>query len=620
MSDFIAQIQAEVDLSSAEKQMQSFLTKYKNDSLSINVELNDSAGKNLDISKQFNNIGRQASQSFSKGFSSVKFNSPIDYAKLQKENQKKINSIAQQMGNEVPAPSSDLKKWATSYTKEQDKVYKQFNSELKKQKDRLASSLQKNDYADRTDASNYLKKLDTIKITDYDKPLQKMESINKEVSSYITNLEQSHKSNLNQINAQIKEQERMQSIRSKEYQSYNNPYREAYQSIGKRDPVFDDMKQYYEEQDKVYKQIADIQNRASSGEFELRNAQNETFLSKYLGQDTETLQRAKIQIEEIKSLQTELSTGKYLNGDSKGIDIIPEDQITKVGQLDEKISQLSNTMKQVRLESSATLGDGVAERSANKVASYMEANTKALKKYGNELKELEQQYRNINTEGEKLQLDNKFRNLQAKISADGLTGKSWLSDFGRAVKQIGQFAGVYGMIQNVAFEVPTKMITAVQDVNKAQIELTKVSDAPLSQLSDYWDEAAESAKKYGSTISDAINSTADWSRLGYSLNESKKLSDATLLMEKIGDNMTQESSSKGIISTLQGFKLQANEVGKIVDVVNEVANTEPIDTSGIFDALSKSASSMSAARNTLEESVALITAAKYYWLNVQKCA
>lgn len=57
MSDFIAQIQAEVDLSSAKKQMQSFLTKYKNDSLSINVELNDSAGKNLDISKQFNNIG-----------------------------------------------------------------------------------------------------------------------------------------------------------------------------------------------------------------------------------------------------------------------------------------------------------------------------------------------------------------------------------------------------------------------------------------------------------------------------------------------------------------------------------------------------------------------------------
>ena len=153
------------------------------------------------------------------------------------------------------------------------------------------------------------------------------------------------------------------------------------------------------------------------------------------------------------------------------------------------------------------------------------------------------------------------------------------------------------------------MVQAVKDINAAQIELAKVSDASSVELSNYWSEAEVSAKKYGATISDVINSTADWSRLGYSLKDAKQLSDATTLMQKVGDNMTQESSSEGIISTLKGFQMEADEVTKIIDEVNEVANTQPIDTAGIFEGLSRSASSMSAANNTLEQTIALITSA-----------
>jgi len=177
-------------------------------------------------------------------------------------------------------------------------------------------------------------------------------------------------------------------------------------------------------------------------------------------------------------------------------------------------------------------------------------------------------------------------------------------------------AGIYAGLQRVMVQLPTEAISAVKDVNAAQIELTKVSNASGTQLSQYWDEASQSATKYGSTISDVISSTADWSRLGYKLDDAKKLSDATSLLQKVGDNMTQESASSGLISTLKGFQMNADEVTKVVDVVNEVANTEPIDTAGIFDGLTRSASSMKAANNTFEETVALITAAKLYWLNV----
>lgn len=73
--------------------------------------------------------------------------------------------------------------------------------------------------------------------------------------------------------------------------------------------------------------------------------------------------------------------------------------------------------------------------------------------------------------------------------------------------------------------------------------------------------------------------------------------------------MTQESSSEGLISTLRGFKLQASDAKKIVDVANQVANTEPIDTAGIFEAMQRSASSLEASGNTYEQAVAMTTAA-----------
>ena len=60
-----------------------------------------------------------------------------------------------------------------------------------------------------------------------------------------------------------------------------------------------------------------------------------------------------------------------------------------------------NTLSQIRDESSKALSPSIASASGNKVVSYMNANSKAVKKYGAELKELEQQYRSMTTVEEK---------------------------------------------------------------------------------------------------------------------------------------------------------------------------------------------------------------------------
>lgn len=330
------------------------------------------------------------------------------------------------------------------------------------------------------------------------------------------------------------------------------------------DRYFQEVKNQIAQQQK----IASIQQEAMSGKYSLNLAKSDTFLSKYEGQSSETLTRARAAVQEYKKLSAEMTA--MANKKNSG-EVIDEVKFSKTADnLVQSGERMKNALEEVRVAESRTLKGNVASTAANNVQKYINDNTKAWKKYKTQLEAVREEYRNAVTEGDKAAADLKFKNIKSSISAEGLTGKGLFDDFKRAIGQVSQFTGAYAIAQNIMRNIPRQIVSAVRDVNAAQIELRKVSDASDSQLVEYWDQAAESAKKYGATVSDVISSTSDWARLGYSLDEAKKLSDITTLLQKVGDNMTQESSSEGIISTLRGFKMQASEAQKIVDVANEV--------------------------------------------------
>lgn len=243
----------------------------------------------------------------------------------------------------------------------------------------------------------------------------------------------------------------------------------------------------------------------------------------------------------------------------------------------------------------------------NRIGKTIETNTKLTDEWIQKLQELQLKAAKVTNVDEFSGVKKQYSNFMSEIGKEGLLGLSFADKFKKSFGQIFQFSGIYSMIQNGIFEIPRQVITAVKDINTAQIELAKVSDASGSQLSSYWDEAANSAKKYGATISDVISSTADWSRLGYNLEDSKLLSDVTTLYQKVGDNMTQETASQNLVSTLQGFNIQASQAESIIDKFNEVSNNFAIGSDGIGEALQRSAASFNASHTSLSKSIALIT-------------
>lgn len=211
-----------------------------------------------------------------------------------------------------------------------------------------------------------------------------------------------------------------------------------------------------------------------------------------------------------------------------------------------------------------------------------------------------------------------INNINASMVAAGETGKTVFSQIGQRLqdmntKLIAQYLSWQDMIRYMRTAINT-----VIELDSAITELRKVSDASTSRLEQSFATSANTAEELGSSITDVINATADWSRLGYDVDQAEELARIATLYVNVGDNINMDDANQSLISTLQGFKIQADDAESIVDKFNEVANNYAIDSGGIGQALQRSAASFNAANTSLSESIALVTATNEVVQNPEK--
>lgn len=155
-----------------------------------------------------------------------------------------------------------------------------------------------------------------------------------------------------------------------------------------------------------------------------------------------------------------------------------------------------------------------------------------------------------------------------------------------------------------------QMVSTVIELDTAMTELKKVTNESDATYARFLDGATERAKKLGASISDTVTATADFARLGYGIDDASTLADVAIIYKNIGDGIEDISTaSESIISTMQAFGIASSDAMSIVDRFNEVGNNFAISSAGIGEAMQRSAAAMASANNTIDETIALITAA-----------
>lgn len=113
-------------------------------------------------------------------------------------------------------------------------------------------------------------------------------------------------------------------------------------------------------------------------------------------------------------------------------------------------------------------------------------------------------------------------------------------------------------------------IQYVKEIDSALTELKKVTDETEATYDRFLNTAAKTADKVGSTIKEVVSSTADFARVGYSLEDAVKLSETAQILMNTSEYTDISSASDALISALKSFGYGAQESLHVVDIFNEI--------------------------------------------------
>ncbi len=200
-------------------------------------------------------------------------------------------------------------------------------------------------------------------------------------------------------------------------------------------------------------------------------------------------------------------------------------------------------------------------------------------------------------------------NTGTAIKQAGEDTQTWTSRIKGLTEKFSTWFSITRVVM-AAYRVVRQMVESVIELDTAMTELKKVTDETDATYDRFLTNATTRAKELGATISDVVTASADFARLGFRIEEAEKLADAAIVYKNVGDGIDDISiASESIIASMQAFGIEAKDVMTIVDKFNEVGNNYAISSVGVGEALLRSAAAMKSANNTLDETIALATAA-----------
>lgn len=226
----------------------------------------------------------------------------------------------------------------------------------------------------------------------------------------------------------------------------------------------------------------------------------------------------------------------------------------------------------------------------------------------------------FNTYGDKIKAKDFTQGNSNQMTKDWSELKKYIQDTGLETDKLSvKFKKLFGT--NLASQLASQAINELRqglqqvyqnvvDIDSAMTELKKVTDETSGTYSKFLSEAGDRAKNLGVSISDVVNATADFARLGYNLEEATQISDSAVMFKQVGDGVqSMDDATSDIISAMKAFNIEADKSLTITDRYNEVGNSFSITSAGVAEALKRSASSLHTAGNDIDQSIGMIVAA-----------
>ena len=242
----------------------------------------------------------------------------------------------------------------------------------------------------------------------------------------------------------------------------------------------------------------------------------------------------------------------------------------------------------------------------NKTLSWLKNNSNAAKKYGETLEKLAEQQKSATNNEDLRNYTKQVNAIKAEASALGKTGKSFSEELSRGFKQIAQFAGTYGLIQEVP-QLIMRSVSELKEMDDILIEISKTSDLTTSQLKQLGKDSFDNASKYGKTANEYLLGVQEMSRSGFYGKQGEAMAELSILGQAAGD-MSADVSNAYLLATnaAYGYKGSVEKLTAVLDGQNYITNRHSVSMLDMAEATTQAGSMAAQSGVQVNELSALI--------------
>lgn len=282
-----------------------------------------------------------------------------------------------------------------------------------------------------------------------------------------------------------------------------------------------------------------------------------------------------------------------------------EEIINLARTLDSEMNKVTNSIRKMNAEYAK---DSEILSFNKQVTEFYDKNSKAHAKFGNALRKMMNDT-SVGAKRTNAELDEMKKNFIDIQSSARQTGKLGLSFFDSIKQQASKFVQWFGVSSIVTTGIGQfkKMYQAILDIDTAMNNLYKVTDETDDRYTKFLDNACDKAGELGRTVSSLVEQTANWSKLGYNLDDAEKLAEISSIYANVGE-VDDETAVSDMVTAMKAFNIEASNAITIVDRLNTLGNKYATSAKDLGTGLSNSASALALAGNSIDETLAMITA------------
>ena len=284
-----------------------------------------------------------------------------------------------------------------------------------------------------------------------------------------------------------------------------------------------------------------------------------------------------------------------------------EELVNTYRKFDSQLQKVNNSLESIKLKTpsiSKELSEVERNTFKHQVEAWIRINSNA-KEFHGRMREILAQLDLVDTNTAFQKLKKDFKEINAEASAAGVKGKSFIDTFKNGVQSFTEWTFGSSAVMQIMNGIKN-MGHAVYDVDTSMTNLYKVTDETESKYSEFLINSGKNAKDLGRNLSSTIEQTANWAKLGFSLNEAEKLAKTSSIYSNVGE-VDDNTAVSDIVTAIKAFNIEASDSITIVDSLNKLGNEFATDAASLGEGLSKSASALHLAGNDINETLAMLT-------------